>query len=125
MKRFRIYLPFVIITICVLMTAFINGGCSQKIVTIDKGLVSEHFKFIHEGSTSQKEIRNRLGKPLKQYQGGLILTYLLHEDRSYKLNVVTSFIEPGRSNRNVYYNLVLVFGLDDNVLERYSLVRIR
>lgn len=124
MKRLRMYFSFVIISICMLIAAFTIGGCSQKVVTIDKRLVSEHFKFIHDGSTSQKEILNRLGEPANQYENGRILTYLLHENRNYQLNVVTSFINPGRNIRNVYYNLVLVFGAD-YVLERYSLVRVR
>ncbi len=119
----KVYLSFVIISICMLIAAFTIGGCSQKVVTIDKRLVSEHFKFIHDGSTSQKEILNRLGEPANQYENGRILTYLLHEDRNYQLNLVNSFIV-GRNIRNVYYNLVLVFGAD-YVLERHSLVRVR
>ena len=124
MKRLRMYFSYVIILITMLIAVFTSGGCSQKVVSINKRFVSERFKFIHEGSTSQKEILNRLGEPANQYEDGRIFTYLLHEDRNYQLNVVNSFIEPGRNIRNVYYNLVLIFGADC-VLERYSLVRVR
>jgi hypothetical protein len=124
MKLLRKYYSFLIIFICISIATFTSVSCSQKIVTIDKRVVSEQFKFIHEGSTSQKEILNRLGEPANQYQGGRIFTYLLHENRNYQLNVVTSYIEPGRNIRKAYYNLVLVFGAD-YVLERYGLVRVR
>ncbi len=124
MKLLRKYYPFLIIFICVLIATFTSVSCSQKIVTIDKRLVSEQFKFIHEGSTFQKEILNRLGEPVSQYEDGRILTYLLHENLNNRLNLVNSSIEPGRRVHNVYYNLVLVFDTD-YVLERYSLVRVR
>ncbi len=124
MKLLRKYYPFLIIFICVLIATFTSVSCSQKIVTIDKRLVSEQFKFIHEGSTFQKEILNRLGEPVSQYEDGRILTYLLHENLNNRLNLVNSSIEPGRRAHNVYYNLVLVFDTD-YVLERYSLVRVR
>ncbi len=124
MKRLRTYFSFVIISICMLIAAFTSGGCSQNVVSIDKKFVSEQFKFIHDGSTSQKEILNRLGEPKNRYEDGRILTYLIHEDESYRLKVVPFImIKPDRL-RDVYYNLVLVFGTD-LVLEHHSLVRVR
>jgi hypothetical protein len=124
MKRLRMYFPFVIVSICMLIAAFTIGGCSQRIVTIDKRFVSEQFKFLRDGVTSQTEVLNRLGEPKNRYENDRILIYLIHEDQNYRLNVVPSIsIQPDRL-RNVYYNLVLVFGAD-LVLDRHSLVSVR
>lgn len=124
MKRLRMYFPFVIVSICMLIAAFTIGGCSRRIVTIDKRFVSEQFKFLRNGVTSQTEVLNRLGEPKNRYENDRILIYLIHEDQNYRLNVVPSIsIQPDRL-RNVYYNLVLVFGAD-LVLDCHSLVSVR
>ncbi len=108
-----------------LITAFTIGGCSKKLVTINKKFVSEQLKFVHDGSTSQREILNRLGEPANEYEDRRILTYFLYEDQNNRLKVVSSIMRsPELSSKNIYYNLILVFGTD-LVLEQHSLIRVR
>lgn len=105
----KLYLSFVITPIFMLVVAFTIAGCTntRQIITLDKHVASEQFKFLLNGSTSQKEVLNRLGVPWNRYENGRILTYSIYGDLDYRL-----------------YNLVLVFGTDF-ILEHHSFVQVR
>jgi len=70
--------------------------------------------FFQEGMTTKKEILDRLGKPVAQYEEGRIITYWAEHDRKDRFRVVETL---GTGNTI----LVIVFR-NDGVLERYSVV---
>lgn len=98
-------------------------GCSS-VSTLDPMIVDERFKFIRDATTSRQEVLDRLGEPANRYEDGLILTYLIREDRDRRFRVVNPGTEDGPAFRSEIYNLVLVFGPDGR-LERHSVVRVR
>jgi hypothetical protein len=122
----KMYLSFVITPIFMLVVAFTIAGCTKtrQVITLDKHVGSEQFKFLLNGSTSQKEVLDRLGEPANRYEDGRILTYLTREDLNERLHVTDTYTGDDSGFRNVYYNLVLVFRVD-LVLDRHSLVRVR
>lgn len=98
----------------------------ENFASTDARIVSERIKFLRDGTTARQEIYDRLGEPVRRYEGGRVLTYLMYEDHRGQLR---SSPVPGRpwprdrepAYGSARYRLVLMFGRDDR-LEAHRLL---
>lgn len=85
---------------------------------MDVRIVSERIKFLRDGATARQEILDRLGEPIRRYEGGRVLTYLMYRDHRGQLRP-----SPPPAHSSARYHLVLMFGRDDR-LEAHRLVQL-
>jgi hypothetical protein len=98
------------------------ASCSSYIAPLDPNRTRSWLPFLIEGRTTKEEVLSRLGTPVNEYEGGIIVSYILRENRNSQLQVAD--LVTGQDWNPEIYNLVLVFGPME-ILERYSIVRVR
>jgi hypothetical protein len=98
------------------------AACSSYVAPLEPDTTRSRLPFLIEGRTTKEEILNRLGIPAKEYEGGRIVSYILRENINSQLQVADTGFR--RNWNSEIYNLVVVFGPTE-ILERYSLVRVR
>src|SRR5262245_25237277 len=101
-----------------LATVLLASSCGQHVKSVVPQIVSERFKFLRDGNTTQREILDRLGDPTYLFERDHVFVYFVLED--YYGHLIVS----ARNRDDRLYHLVILF-TSDGTMERHSLIRLR
>ena len=97
-------------------------SCTATVENVErKQQNSTLIKFLKNGHTKKREVIDSFGQPSRKFSHDRIFTYRILSDENglWFISLTTS-----DNWINVHHSLVLVFD-DNNVLKKYSLIRIR